>query len=410
MIIKNEYDVPFIVSDEYDINKINSCMELILGMKENLILNNENFEDLSNCTSLSLLQMYCAEILLSMEKRKHIQAFEIIEKIKAFLKEESDTRSLIVCSGLSALLAGDYYLARNSFYELLIRNPKDIFSFYVTHMIEFNNGMTSSMLETLHAVKDHWSKSDWFYGYCKGIEAFILNENGFYSESLSCGEEALLINKDDIYALHAICHHYYDTHAYRDGRIFMERHADSWKNSYGMRLHLYWHYALFLIKDNRRHLLDETYQLLRKKNSMDNLEDLDATSFLFRLSLDSDVGSLHNEAIDLVKSWDSHKELGFYFFNDFHAALIFSISGRIHLIDYLISQSKHSRPTGYYKTKVTLLNAIKYHALNEYEKVADLLSKPIDFRFMGGSNAQRSIIKDVLVNAKNKMEITCEYK
>ena len=156
-------------------------------------------------------------------------------------------------------------------------------------------------------------------------------------------------------------------------------------------------------------MLYKIYQSLRRKNNVNNLEDLDATSFLFRLSLDSNTGSIHKEVHELVKDWDSLEKLGFYFFNDFHAALIFSLSGKIDLIDYLILQSKYSRPAGYFRIKVTLLQAIKSHALHEYQQVVDLLSSPIDFRFMGGSNAQRSVIKDILIHAKNKMEITCEY-
>ena len=218
MLINNSYDVSLIVSDEDDVHKIDLCMELILGMKDNFVFN-ELLND-KKSTSLSLLQMYCAEILLSMEKTKHFEAFELIQNIERLLKEESDTRSLIINSGLSELLAGNYPHARNMFYELLIKNPKDIFAFYVTHMIEFNNGMTSCMLETLHVVKEYWSKSDSFYGYFKGVEAFILNENNYYSQSRQCGEEALCINNNDIYAIHAICHHYYDTHAYRERSPF----------------------------------------------------------------------------------------------------------------------------------------------------------------------------------------------
>jgi tetratricopeptide (TPR) repeat protein len=200
-------------------------------MKENTVFSEDSF-DKSYRKGLSLLQIYCAELLLSMEHNKHSEAFEVLQLTKRLIKDESDGRAIIINSGLSALLEGNYSSARDLFYGLLIQNPKDFFALYVTHMIEFNNGMTSSMLETLHAVREYWEEKDIFYGYCKGIEAFILNENGFYIESRDCGEEAITINPDDIYAIHAICHHYFDNEAYQEGRFFMEQLAEHWKNNY----------------------------------------------------------------------------------------------------------------------------------------------------------------------------------
>jgi hypothetical protein len=163
------------------------------------------------------------------------------------------------------------------------------------------------------------------------------------------------------------------------------------------------------MKGNGRHLLYDVYKSLRNKNGNNSLEDLDATSFLFRLSLNDDSGSFNKEARELVNNWCNFDELGFYFFNDFHASLIFSLAGRVDLIDYLISQSKYSRPIGFQKTKITLLKAIKHHTLDEHLEVVNQLSKPLDFRFMGGSNAQRSIIGELLTHSKERMEMICDY-
>lgn len=408
MIVTDQYGVPLVVTNESDIMEIEQCMALILGMKENTVfIKKDSEEEYTFC--LSLMQIFCAELFFSMEKNKHSEACNILNIVERLAAGEKENRAIAINHGLIALRDGNYTSARNYFLELLIQNPKDIFAFYATHMIEFNNGMTHSMLETLHSVNEHWQTHDLFYGYCKGIESFILNENGFYKESRQCGEEAINLNPDDIYAIHALCHHFYDNHAYHEGKLFMDKLADKWQNSYGMRLHLYWHYALFLMKSDGRHLLYDVYQSLREKNNIHSLEDLDATSFLFRLSLCDDDELFRSEAQKLLENWHDFNELGFYFFNDFHASLIFSLSERVDLIDYLILQSANSRPAGYSKTKVTLLQAIKYHTLNEHHKVISLLSKPLDFRFMGGSKAQRSIIAELLTYAKSKTEMICGY-
>lgn len=403
MIIKDRYEVPWIVTDKTDIAKVDACIELILGMKENIIFNIDYEKD-SDSFCLSLLHIFCAELFLSMEKNKYNKACEILKISSTLLRHESDSRSIAINDALLVLKEGNYILARNYFYRLLSLYPKDIFIFYVTHMIEFNNGMTPYMLETLQLVRPHWEKHDTFYGYCKGIESFILHENGLYEESRQCGEEAIALNPNDIYAIHALCHHYYDRQAYYEGKLFMDNLASNWQINYGMRLHLYWHYALFLLKLDEYHLLPNIYRLLRDKNNSQGLEDLDATSLLFRLSLTDNLCFFHEEVYELFKSWCHAEELGFYFFNDFHAALIFSLSDRVDLIDYLISQSINSRPTDYYEAKVVLLQAIKYHTKSEYGEVIRCLSQPLDFSFMGGSKAQRSVITEILAYATKKVE------
>ena len=72
-------------------------------------------------------------------------------------------------------------------------------------------------------------------------------------------------------------------------------------------------------------------------------------------------------------------------------------------MDFLIDHVKCSRPIGFYNTKLTLLLAIKSYCEEDYRQVVTLLNKPIDYRFMGGSNIQRSIISEILNHSKIKL-------
>ncbi|MBS4275879.1 hypothetical protein [Campylobacter vulpis] len=72
--------------------------------------------------------------------------------------------------------------------------------------------------------------------------------------------------------------------------------------------------------------------------------------------IELDVGAL-------FKSWNCFGELRFYFFNDFHASLVFVLADKMELIDVLIKKTRSSLPFGFYKEKIKLLKAVKYFYL-----------------------------------------------
>ena len=257
----------------------------------------------------------------------------------------------------------------------LNKNPKDMYLFYVCHMIDFNFGFKDSMLKVLDVMQI--KPENKFYSYYEGIKAFILSENSIYKQSFLAAKQALKMNKKDIYALHAICHYYYDTKKFVQGKKLMQNQRDLWMNNYSMRLHLSWHYALFLFYTHDLENIEKIYKFLRVKNNENALEDLDASSLAFRLKV------LYNMRIDFIEadikalfdSWNCFKELGFYFFNDFHAALVFVLANRVDLIDVLIKKTRLSLPFGFYKHKIKILKAIKYYHLKRYDKVIYLLDE-----------------------------------
>ncbi|AYA41021.1 hypothetical protein HZS38_11650 [Xenorhabdus nematophila] len=402
MIINDNAIIPQIVSKQDDLLIINECYSCMLGMKRNETISKINWHQ-SEDISLSILQIHMINLLLSMEREKYLEAKSLLNILVNTTKKESDERADIINAGINDLINANYSQARDNFYKCLLKYPKDILSFYTCHMIEFNNGMTENMLETLNLVNQSWDVNDEFYCYFKGIESFILSENGYHEEAHKSASISLSINKLDIYAIHAICHYFYDKKLFQEGKSWMDSTKEIWSNNYGMRLHLYWHYAIFLIMTSKEDQVINIYNQIRQKNNQHGLEDLDASSLLFRLMLICPRSKNQENIIDLFESWNNKSELGFYFFNDFHAALAFCISEHFDMIDFLIENTEYSHPIGYFKTKVTLLLAIKHYGQGNYTEVVSLLDKPMSYKFMGGSHTQRSIIDEILHHSKLKL-------
>ena len=141
---------------------------------------------------------------------------------------------------------------------------------------------------------------------------------------------------------------------------------------------------------------------MRIKNSEEGLEDLDASSLTFKLKILYGL-CIEIDIKNLLDSWSNFKALGFYFFNDFHAALVFALANRMDLMDRLIQVTRFSLPFGFYKQKKLLLEAVKNYYLGQYGKVVEALHQDMDCSFMGGSTAQRRIIYEMLEQSKLKI-------
>lgn len=376
------------------------CIENLLSMKKNDVL-----LDLINAKSKSVefVCIYIAELIISMEKSKFLEARKIYKNNSKYIKSYSYELDI----AFNLMLERKYIEARKCIFDLLSIHSDDIYLFYLCHMLEFNSSLTRDMMQSLSLVKI--KKTSKFYPYFKGIQSFILNENRFYKNAYIAAKESLKFNKLDIYAIHALCHYYHDTSKHREGKEFMEQMYDLWKNNYSMRIHLFWHYALFLIYTNEiGDKIENIFCNIRSKNIENGLEDLDISSFIFRLFMlnDMNVDFLKSELANIVDNWNN-ENLGFYFFNDFHASLVFSMANKFDLLDMVIKKSKYSFPRMYYKEKVALLRSLEFICLGKYKDVVNILEvfiKKDVYSFMGGSNAQRSIIFDIFNKAKMEVE------
>ena len=157
-------------------------------------------------------------------------------------------------------------------------------------MLEFHMGWTTKMLITIRNISSAWSINLPLYGFFKGIESFCLEENGLLLQAIETAQIALAINQKDIYAIHTICHYFYEIGKFANGATWLEEQMPHWKDNKFMRIHIWWHYAIFKLYCME---IDQVYHIyqneIRKKNNPSGLEDLDSVSLLWRIKLISQV-------------------------------------------------------------------------------------------------------------------------
>ena len=229
-----------------------------------------------------------------------------------------------------------------------------------------------------------------YYGFAKGIESFALIENGYFEEAKKSADIALEINPKDIYAIHAICHYFYETGKYNEGIIWMNETKENWIYNKGMRIHVWWHLAvfyLFYLKfEEVKDILDNEIMI---KNSKNGLEDLDATALLWRLYLLNNNNMNYYETLD---NWDEYLENNHFIFNDLHALMAYIMKNDNEKITVYLREVLHRSHNKLNQLQSDLLYGFYYYGREEYAKSSEKLKKVLGSSNFGGSNAQRDVI------------------
>ncbi|PTJ78929.1 hypothetical protein [Staphylococcus kloosii] len=381
-LVKNKdyYGVTYYSSCEIDIEKI---FEHLYG-KEDCI----KYENLGP-NDIFLLQLQTVELLSNMEKDSIKIALENISMLNR--NSTINTEILQFNRALEYQLNNQYKKAHSLYRNILTKNPRNRLAFFAIHMLEFNLGWQKLMLETTRIVLNQLEyKDDNYYGYTKGIESFALIENGLYEEGKKAAIYALQINSKDIYSIHAMCHYFYEAGKYSDGINWMEKNKRYWISNRGMRIHVWWHLALF-------HFYDLNFQKVKTilnneilvKNVKDGLEDLDATSIIWRLYL---LGEDKVCTYRTLNNWDDYVNKTHFIFNDLHALMAYILKNDNKRIELLLKNVKERKRNIIDNDHLNLLYGFYNYGIKNYKEASNNLSLTINNPKFGGSNAQRDVI------------------
>lgn len=399
MIVYDCRGIPQTVSSINELERIDKSLIGMLGMEYDPSEFFARNEDESG--SLALLEIDCVNLISSMEHDKLLRAKELIKPYRGKGNQWAlSDRDFLLLDAIEKWTDKKYKEAYEHFSHILLKYPTDILTILASHMLEFYMGWTVQMLKTIQNGLPAWKKDDPLYGYLKGMEAFCLEENGFYEESLKVAEEALQINKRNIYVIHAICHYFYETGQYEQGVQWMENCSSYWKDNLFMRIHVWWHYALFNLYALD---LDHVYQIyhseIRRKNDPQRLEDLDAVSLLWRLRLIGKDDPLLWK--DLLHHWKDYPDNNFYWFNDMHALLVYLANGEKETADRLIIQSVNKNCDEYRRKLVNhAFEGFKHFSEGRYRQAYAALEQVVKTNAaFGGSNAQRDLLEMTAIEA-----------
>ncbi|MFI0263018.1 hypothetical protein ACH4OW_28775 [Streptomyces sp. NPDC017056] len=388
-VLTDSRGVPQLVGRPSDMAGVESAIVQLVSMK----LDHERCRPTAQPAPPVALQLMLAlDLLCSMERPAVMEAAEICAAITKTEPTEARTRAML--SAVEFWTAGDLTAARNGFQAIVDTYPGDAVSVFVVHMLDFYIGDRAHMLASISQAVGFFADDDPAIGYLHGLHAFSLEENGLIDAAMERCRVALDRNPDDIYAMHAMVHCLYETGRHEEGARYIREYMRSRDGSTPMRIHIWWHYALFeLYADNIQEVL-ACYRIgIRRKTSPRSTEDLDAVTMLWRLALIKPSLDLDAYWRSLFQDWEPYLEENWYLFNDFHAYITYCQVGEYDRADALL-KAVLARGTDVSEEMVDIFLGFRSFTTGDYADAATRLARSFHHSFsMGGSNAQRDVVE-----------------
>jgi hypothetical protein len=240
--------------------------------------------------------------------------------------------------------------------------------------------------------------------YIYGMLAFGLEQCDRLEEAEALGRQAIIMNRNDPWAQHAVAHVMETQGRIAEGIAWMESFADTWENCNSMLYtHNWWHIALYYLKQKSYQRVLRLYdcRVWGKAQKTSPKDQVGAISLLLRLELEGVIVGDHrwrDLAAYVCDRIDEHALP----FQDLHYIYALARSGEKHLVrEMLHSMEAYAASTPIQQQRiwreVTLPTArgLIAHAIGNWRQVAQL--KPIlpKLWMIGGSHTQRELFRQI---------------
>lgn len=268
---------------------------------------------------------------------------ELIKSLNAAeaLARKANNRERLHIAACRAWLEGAWDRGIEAWGRASIEYPHDLLALQYAHLGDFSLGYSHMLRDRVARVLPHWNRSVPGYGFIEGMYAFGLEESGEYQKAEERGREAVALNKQDGWAVHAVTHVMEMQGRANEGAEFLAAGANGWAPNSMFAYHLWWHKALFHIDANDAASALKVYDENMSAGGFGQaLELLDGSSLLWRLSLlGHDVG---DRWTDLADKWETRVDHAYYAFNDVNAMMAFVGAGRAGAQQRLIAAARRA--------------------------------------------------------------------
>lgn len=303
---------------------------------------------------------------------------------------------------------GRKHAALATWEAILVENPLDVLALRLAHHGHFYEGDGQNLRDTVNRRLFAWNPQTPGYGYVKGMQAFGFEETHHYDAALRAGAEAVEINAEDPWAIHAVAH----VHEMRDeadtGIAWIRKNEPGWTTANNFRYHVWWHRMLMHIDRGEYaevlRLYDET---LWDPDSDEYLDLVNDAAVLLRLELHGqDVGERWEALAQKCRAHTTDQALAFI---DVHHVISLSAAGDDGAKELLDAMERYAHGRGDDNAQITAMlglplgHALAAHRAGEYGVVVETLM-PIRYQLhrLGGSHAQRDLFAMLLIDAALK--------
>lgn len=158
---------------------------------------------------------------------------------------DRDSRQRRLIEALSAWRQDQPDRAVLAFEALLADDPRDLLALKLHHGLLLMLGQSHRMRACLERVLPAWPDDSAERGFVLGCYAFSLEETGAFAQAEAVGRQAVSMQADDAWAIHAVAHVFESLGRAHEGLAWLEAHAAGYADCNVFRGHVHWHRALF---------------------------------------------------------------------------------------------------------------------------------------------------------------------
>lgn len=300
---------------------------------------------------------------------------------------------------------GDYRAAIDIWERTLLEYPRDFLALKLANYLHFYIGDSANVRDSVARVLRAWDHAMPGYALVRSLYAFGLQENGALAEAESIARASLETDPLDGWAVHTLAHVMEAQDRHEEGIAFLSGCEAHWDSGNNFRYHLWWHRALFHVDLQQYDAALELYdQRLWDAKSDEYLDLCNDASLLLRLELAGvNVGDRWPALFEKVKSRvDDH----IFCFVDAHMMMALAAQDPV-AADGMLASLRDQAMRGHNTTAAVtreigyaVCQAIAAHRIGDFASVVKLLtSNRYRIRAIGGSNTQRDIFFQLLVDA-----------
>jgi hypothetical protein len=309
-----------------------------------------------------------------------------------------------------AWATGAIFRATEIWEDILLDYPKDALALRFAHNSYYYLGHSQTIRDSVARVLPFWDTKNPNYGFVLGQNAFGLEEAGELGRAEKVARDAIALNAEDAWAVHALAHVMEEQSRQREGIEFLKASHPNWSRAQTLSVHNGWHLALYLIEEGRfEEVLADYDRFVAPRIANDFLMDMiDASALLWRLELaGADVGARWEP---LARQWANHLDDHVLAFNDLHLALAIARGkDRDDVQRFRASLDRYERDGLGDNHAVTvevgrrLVDGALAFAEGDYKRVIERIL-PVRYQTIriGGSHAQRDIVAQTLIAAAER--------
>jgi len=302
--------------------------------------------------------------------------------------------------------------------ELLDADPTDLLAVRISDTTHFRFGHTQAVLEQADRLAPAWAPDLPGYDCFQSVWAFAHEEAGDTAGAERAIDSAYERDPANFFAHHVKAHILEADSRPREGNDWLAAQTGYWPIGNNLVHHLWWHRALMQLDLGQRDAVLASYDAnIRNldapltKAAPDQFNDLqNATALLWRLEqLGLDVGTRWNELADKAEARIGDTA---YLLLPPHLMLALAATGRDGAsARFLEALREQAADRGRWDAAaigdvvLPVCEAGLAHRHGQHERVVALLQPRLDrIRLLGGSNAQRDLFRQILIDSAMQMD------